>query len=88
MFSDRVVVQDNLSRSCRGTVRGLHYQLKQPQGKLVSVLRGAVLDVAVDIRRGSPTFGNSGVPAATPNISTRNSGGRKERSAFIRRRED
>ena len=54
---DRVFVQDNLSRSCRGTVRGLHYQLKRPQGKLVSVLRGAVLDVAVDIRRGSPTFG-------------------------------
>lgn len=54
---DRVFVQDNLSRSCRNTVRGLHYQLKRPQGKLVSVLRGAVLDVAVDIRRGSPTFG-------------------------------
>ena len=54
---DRAFVQDNLSRSCRGTVRGLHYQLKHPQGKLVSVLRGAVLDVAVDIRRGSPTFG-------------------------------
>jgi dTDP-4-dehydrorhamnose 3,5-epimerase len=54
---DRAFVQDNLSRSCRGTVRGLHYQLKQPQGKLVSVLRGAVLDEAVDIRRGSPTFG-------------------------------
>jgi len=50
-------VQDNLSRSCRDTVRGLHYQLQHPQGKLVSVLRGAVLDVAVDIRRGSPTFG-------------------------------
>ena len=54
---DRPFVQDNLSRSCRGTVRGLHYQLRHPQGKLVSVLRGAVLDVAVDIRRGSPTFG-------------------------------
>ena len=54
---DRAFVQDNLSRSCRGTVRGLHYQLRHPQGKLVSVLRGAVLDVAVDIRRGSPTFG-------------------------------
>lgn len=53
----RVFVQDNLSRSCRDTVRGLHYQLKHPQAKLVSVLRGAVLDVAVDIRRGSPTFG-------------------------------
>lgn len=54
---DRVFVQDNLSRSCRDTIRGLHYQLRRPQGKLVSVLRGAVLDVAVDIRRGSPTFG-------------------------------
>lgn len=56
---DRVFVQDNLSRSCRDTVRGLHYQLRHPQAKLVSVLRGAVLDVAVDIRRGSPTFGKS-----------------------------
>ena len=54
---DCVFVQDNLSRSRQDTVRGLHYQLKHPQGKLVSVLRGAVLDVAVDIRRGSPTFG-------------------------------
>lgn len=54
---DRVFVQDNLSRSCRDTVRGLHYQLRQPQAKLVSVMRGAVLDVAVDIRRGSPSFG-------------------------------
>ncbi len=54
---DRVFVQDNLSRSRLGTVRGLHYQLRRPQGKLVGVLRGAVLDVAVDIRRGSPTFG-------------------------------
>ena len=56
---DRVFVQDNLSRSSRNTVRGLHYQLRHPQAKLVSVLRGAVLDVAVDIRRGSPTFGRS-----------------------------
>lgn len=56
---DRVFVQDNLSRSHRDTIRGLHYQLRQPQAKLVSVLRGAVLDVAVDIRRGSPTFGQS-----------------------------
>ena len=54
---DRVFVQDNLSRSCRDTIRGLHYQRRHPQAKLVSVLRGAVLDVAVDIRRGSPSFG-------------------------------
>jgi len=54
---DCTFVQDNLSRSCRDTIRGLHYQLRNPQAKLVSVLRGAVLDVAVDIRRGSPTFG-------------------------------
>lgn len=50
-------VQDNFSSSARGTLRGLHYQLKQPQGKLVHVTRGEVFDVAVDIRRGSPTFG-------------------------------
>ncbi len=50
-------VQANHSRSRRGVLRGLHYQLIQPQGKLVSVARGAVYDVAVDIRRGSPTFG-------------------------------
>ena len=47
---DRAFVQDNLSRSCRGTVRGLHYQLRHPQGKLVSVLRGAVLDVAAALQ--------------------------------------
>jgi dTDP-4-dehydrorhamnose 3,5-epimerase len=50
-------VQDNFSRSQRGVLRGLHYQLKNPQGKLVQVLSGEVFDVAVDIRRGSPTFG-------------------------------
>ena len=50
-------VQDNLSRSARGTLRGLHFQQPNAQGKLVSVLRGAVRDVAVDIRVGSPTFG-------------------------------
>lgn len=50
-------VQDNLSRSRQGTLRGLHYQLQFPQGKLVYVTRGAVWDVAVDLRRASPTFG-------------------------------
>ena len=50
-------VQDNHSRSTRGVLRGLHYQLEHPQGKLVSVMHGAVYDVAVDIRRGSPTYG-------------------------------
>jgi len=50
-------VQDNHSRSRRGVLRGLHYQLLQPQGKLVGVVRGRVFDVAVDIRQGSPTFG-------------------------------
>jgi dTDP-4-dehydrorhamnose 3,5-epimerase len=50
-------VQDNISVSRRGTLRGLHYQNPSPQGKLVSVLDGEVFDVAVDIRRGSPTFG-------------------------------
>ncbi len=50
-------VQDNHSRSRRGVLRGLHYQLTQPQGKLVWVMRGAVFDVAVDVRCGSPSFG-------------------------------
>jgi dTDP-4-dehydrorhamnose 3,5-epimerase len=50
-------VQDNLSRSAQGVLRGLHFQNPKPQGKLVTVLRGAVLDVAVDVRAGSPTFG-------------------------------
>ena len=49
--------QDNHSRSARGVVRGLHYQLRHPQGKLVHAARGRIFDVAVDIRRGSPTFG-------------------------------
>ena len=51
------VAQSNVSVSARGVLRGLHYQWPQPQGKLVSVLEGEVYDVAVDIRRGSPTFG-------------------------------
>ncbi len=52
-----VFVQDNWSHSSKGVLRGLHYQLKNPQAKLVSVLRGEVFDVVVDIRRESPTFG-------------------------------
>jgi dTDP-4-dehydrorhamnose 3,5-epimerase len=50
-------VQDNHSRSAKGVLRGLHYQIGQPQGKLVRVVRGAVFDVAVDIRRSSPNYG-------------------------------
>lgn len=50
-------VQHNHSRSARQVLRGLHYQIRQPQGKLVRVIRGEVYDVAVDLRQGSPTFG-------------------------------
>ena len=50
-------VQDNHSRSRRGVLRGLHYQVERPQGKLVRVVAGEVFDVAVDLRRSSPTFG-------------------------------
>ncbi|CAJ0686493.1 dTDP-4-dehydrorhamnose 3,5-epimerase [Ralstonia wenshanensis] len=52
-----VFVQDNQSRSHKGVLRGLHYQVTQPQGKLIRVVRGAVFDVVVDIRADSPTFG-------------------------------
>ncbi len=54
---DHVFVQDNHSRSVKSVLRGLHYQVGPPQAKLVQVITGAIFDVAVDIRRGSPTFG-------------------------------
>ena len=54
---DAVFVQDNHSRSAKNVLRGLHYQIRQPQGKLVRAVRGAVFDIAVDLRRKSPTFG-------------------------------
>lgn len=60
--------QDNHSRSCKGVLRGLHYQLENPQGKLVRVSQGAVFDVAVDVRRSSPDFGKwTGVELSAEN---------------------
>jgi len=62
-------VQDNHSRSNRGTLRGLHHQVAHPQGKLVRVVEGEVYDVVVDIRRGSPTFGKYlGMPLSADNF--------------------
>lgn len=54
---ERVFVQDNHSHSVKHTLRGLHYQLKNPQAKLIYVVKGEIFDVALDIRKGSPTFG-------------------------------
>jgi dTDP-4-dehydrorhamnose 3,5-epimerase len=56
---DLQFVQDNHSRSARGVLRGLHYQIHQPQGKLVRVIAGEVFDICVDLRRSSPTFGKA-----------------------------
>ncbi len=56
---DADFVQDNHSKSARNVLRGLHYQIRHPQGKLVRVIAGEVFDVAVDLRRSSPTFGKS-----------------------------
>ena len=61
-------VQDNVSKSSRNVLRGLHYQLTKPQAKLVGVITGEVLDVAVDVRRNSPTFGKH----VTCNLSEEN----------------
>ena len=58
-------VQDNEAKSTLGVLRGLHYQLNRPQGKLVRVVAGSILDVAVDIRKGSPTFGQSEIVPLT-----------------------
>lgn len=64
----RDFVQDNHSRSVKGVLRGLHYQIRHPQGKLVRVIQGAVFDVAVDMRRSSPTFGKwAGVTLSAEN---------------------
>lgn len=64
-----VFTQANVSRSAKGVLRGLHYQFQQPQGKLVSVLEGRIFDVAVDVRRDSPTFSQwAGVELSADNF--------------------
>jgi dTDP-4-dehydrorhamnose 3,5-epimerase len=65
---DAIFVQDNQSRSTKNVLRGLHYQIYHPQGKLIKVLAGAVFDVAVDLRKSSPTFGQ----IASYELSARN----------------
>ena len=73
-------VQSNVSTSAQGVLRGLHYQWPRPQGKLVSVLEGEVYDVAVDIRRGSPTFGQwEAVVLSAENKKVLDSGGLRAR---------
>ena len=65
-------VQDNQSRSSRGTLRGLHAQLRRPQGKLIRALQGEIFDVAVDVRPGSPTFGKwTGATLSAENANAR-----------------
>jgi dTDP-4-dehydrorhamnose 3,5-epimerase len=68
LVADVSFVQDNHSKSTQGILRGLHYQIKHPQGKLVRVISGEVFDVAVDLRKGSPTFGRwTGVVLSSEN---------------------